>query len=244
VDPYTTWSARRGSGDSPTAGSLWPGGWRGGRCCGLPAADRACGVCACRISSRPACGARLAVSLASRGRSRPSVRGVSAVPARRTTPGRLACTGSVRRAGAGRRSRAGALTVQRPCQIPAREQDREVEYPANQQVDDRERHLVSQPSPPPGRSGKRRPAMKSSIRAAQVPQHQDFRVFPPPLPPRQAQQRYRSGNDQEDQLQAHKPKIIPPLDRAWPVGGAPSAGHVPESVCPVAQVFGILGMVS
>ncbi len=38
-------------------------------------------------------------------------------------------------------------------QIPAGEQDREAEYPANQQVDDRERHPVSQPSPPPGRRG-------------------------------------------------------------------------------------------
>jgi hypothetical protein len=52
-------------------------------------------------------------------------------------------------------------------QVPAREQDREAEYPANQQVDDRERHPVSQPSPPPGRSGKRGSATESSIRAAQ-----------------------------------------------------------------------------
>jgi len=53
-------------------------------------------------------------------------------------------------------------------QIPAGEQDREAEHPANQQVDDRERHPVSQPSPPPGRRGKRRSATESSIRAAQL----------------------------------------------------------------------------
>jgi len=51
-------------------------------------------------------------------------------------------------------------------QIPAGEQDREAEYPANQQVDDHERHPVSQPSPPPGRRRKRRSATESSIRAA------------------------------------------------------------------------------
>jgi hypothetical protein len=40
-------------------------------------------------------------------------------------------------------------------------------------------------------------------------QHQDLGVLPPPLPPRQAQQRYGTGDNQEDQLYAHKPKIIP-----------------------------------
>jgi len=36
-------------------------------------------------------------------------------------------------------------------QIFAREQDQVAEYAANQQVEDRERHPASQPSPPPGR---------------------------------------------------------------------------------------------
>jgi len=40
-------------------------------------------------------------------------------------------------------------------------------------------------------------------------QHQDLGVLPPPLPPRQAQQRHGTGDNQEDQLYAHKPKIIP-----------------------------------
>jgi hypothetical protein len=39
-------------------------------------------------------------------------------------------------------------------------------------------------------------------------QHQDLGVLPPRLPPREAQHRHGPGDDQEDQLQAHKPKII------------------------------------
>jgi len=41
-------------------------------------------------------------------------------------------------------------------------------------------------------------------------QHKDPGV-PQPLPPRQPQQRYRTGRNQEDQLQARKPNIIPLL---------------------------------
>src|SRR5579859_3163512 len=41
-------------------------------------------------------------------------------------------------------------------------------------------------------------------------QHQDLGVLPPRLPPRQAQHRHRTGQGEEDQLQAHKRKIIPP----------------------------------
>jgi hypothetical protein len=40
-------------------------------------------------------------------------------------------------------------------------------------------------------------------------QHEDVSVLPPPLPPRQAQQRHGTGDDKEDQLQARKPQIIP-----------------------------------
>ena len=40
-------------------------------------------------------------------------------------------------------------------------------------------------------------------------QHKDLGVLPPPLPPRQAQQRHGTGDDQEDKLQPHKPEIIP-----------------------------------
>src|SRR5450755_392433 len=54
-------------------------------------------------------------------------------------------------------------------------------------------------------------------------QHKDLGVLPPPLPPRQAQQRHGMGRNQEDQLQAHKPKIIPRPGRQRP------AGHVPDA---------------
>jgi len=39
-------------------------------------------------------------------------------------------------------------------------------------------------------------------------QHQDRAVFPPRLPSGQAQHRHDTGDNEEDQLQAHKPKII------------------------------------
>jgi hypothetical protein len=42
-----------------------------------------------------------------------------------------------------------------------------------------------------------------------IAQHEDLGVLPSPLPPRQAQQRYGTGGDQEDQLHPRKPKIIP-----------------------------------
>jgi hypothetical protein len=52
-------------------------------------------------------------------------------------------------------------------QVSAEYQDGEAEYPANQQVDDREQHAASQPSPSPARRRKRWSAMQLSIRAAQ-----------------------------------------------------------------------------
>ena len=39
-------------------------------------------------------------------------------------------------------------------------------------------------------------------------QHQDLGVLPPRLPPGQIQHRHGPGDDEEDQFQAHKPKII------------------------------------
>jgi hypothetical protein len=54
-------------------------------------------------------------------------------------------------------------------------------------------------------------------------QHQDLGVLPPRLAARQTQQRHSPGNNQEDQLQAHKPKII-----ARPAGPG-FASHVPDT---------------
>jgi hypothetical protein len=112
------WSVRRGCGGIPTADSPSPGERQGGRCPGPSAGGRAGAACSCRTCPRPACGARPAASLASRGRSRSSACGICAVPARRTTPGRLAYTGPGRRAGVAPRSRAGAPAAQHPSRGP------------------------------------------------------------------------------------------------------------------------------
>lgn len=66
--------------------------------------------------------------------------------------------------------------------------------------------------------------------------HQDLRVLPPRLPPRQAQHQRRTGHDQEDQPQAHKPKIIPP-DGVTMTAGT----YLPTEVCDqgIADKLGI-----
>ena len=65
-------------------------------------------------------------------------------------------------------------------------------------------------------------------------QHKDLGVLPPPLPPRQAQQRHSTGDHQEDQLQAHKPKIVPRPGRRRGAGQPTINGASGQ----VAQVFG------
>jgi len=72
----------------------------------------------CRTSSRLACGARRAMSLASQGRLRSSACGVSAGPARRTTSGRPARNAPGRRGGAAPRSRVGVPAAQHPSSGP------------------------------------------------------------------------------------------------------------------------------
>jgi hypothetical protein len=66
-------------------------------------------------------------------------------------------------------------------------------------------------------------------------QHEDLGILPPPLPPRQPQQRHHTGDNQEDQPQPHKPKIIPRP------GGRRGTGQpaVSGASGQVAQVFGI-----
>ena len=139
------WSVRRGCGGIPTADSPSPGERQGGRCPGPSAGGRAGAACSCRTCPRPACGARPAASLASRGRSRSSARGICAVPARRTTPGRLAYTGPGRRAGVAPRSRAEQQQLSILREVPAEYQDSQAEYPANEPADDLEQHPASQP---------------------------------------------------------------------------------------------------
>jgi hypothetical protein len=65
-------------------------------------------------------------------------------------------------------------------------------------------------------------------------QHKDLGVLPPPLPPRQPQQRHRTSDNHEDQLQPHKPKIIPRPGRQR---GTEQPG-VSGASGQVAQVFG------
>jgi hypothetical protein len=74
-------------------------------------------------------------------------------------------------------------------------------------------------------------------------QHQDLGVLPPRLPALQPEQRHGTGHDQEDQLQAHKAKIIPPPAEPRPAQPTPSRlteptatlGHLPKW----HRVFGI-----
>ena len=85
----------------------------------------------------------------------------------------------------------------------------------------------------PGQQGQPRPVRPRQPRMSSrpltlgdselVPQHQDLGVLPARLPARQAQLRHRTGHDQEDQFQAHKPQII-----ARP-GRPRAASHIPDA---------------
>ena len=72
-------------------------------------------------------------------------------------------------------------------------------------------------------------------------QDQDLGVLPPHLPPRRAQHRHGPGHDDEDQLQAHKPKIVarqpePDLPPGTVRMTEPTAS--PKASAQVTQVFG------
>jgi len=72
-------------------------------------------------------------------------------------------------------------------------------------------------------------------------QHQDLGVLPTRLPPRQAQHRHGPGDDEEDQLQAHKPKIIARQPEPDLPAGTIRVTEPTESrkaSAQVAQVFG------
>jgi hypothetical protein len=56
-------------------------------------------------------------------------------------------------------------------------------------------------------------------------QHKDLGILAPPLPPRQAQHGHGTNDNQEDQLQAHKPKIIPRPGRRRGPSSQRSAEH-------------------
>jgi hypothetical protein len=103
----------------------------------------------------------------------------------------------------------------------------------------------------PGQQGQPRPVRPRQPRMHPRPlalgdgelmaQHQDLGVLPPRLTARQPEQRHDTGHDQEDQLQARKPKIIPPPDRPRPADrrrATTKTGRVPQASAQVAQVFG------
>ena len=75
-----------------------------------------------------------------------------------------------------------------------------------------------------------------------VAQDQDLGVFPPHLPPGQAQQRHGAGADEEDRFQVHKPKIIAraaghrPAHRPPGPGPGPGRGASPR-ICPGGKCF-------
>ena len=97
----------------------------------------------------------------------------------------------------------------------------------------------------PASSGQPRPVRPRQPRMSPRPlaqrhrelmaQHQDLGVLPPRLPPRQAQHRHGPGHYEEDQLQAHKPKIIarrPEPDLPARHRSRDRADDVPQSICP------------
>lgn len=102
-------------------------------------------ACSCRTSSRLACGARRAMSLASQGRLRSSACGVSAGPARRTTLGQPTRNAPGRRGGATPRSRAGGPAAQHSAPGPRETPAQRAEQPPDYHVDDLEQHQASQP---------------------------------------------------------------------------------------------------
>jgi len=76
-----------------------------------------------------------------------------------------------------------------------------------------------QPRPVWPRQPRMSPRLLAQGNSELTAQHQDLGVLPARLPPRQAQHRHGPGDDEEDQLQACKPKIIArQLEPARPPG--------------------------
>jgi hypothetical protein len=143
------------------------------------------------------------------------------------------------------RCRAPGPALARPAQppaaddVPAPPQDgaRSDDQPHRGETVDRQR---------PSQQGKQRPVRPRQPGTSPRPltpgdsklvaQHEDLGVLPPGLATRQAQQRHGTGNDQEDQLQAHKPKIIPPPVGPRPARRMPNAR--PRSIGPLPRWHG------
>src|SRR5215472_1088737 len=108
--------------------------------------------------------------------------------------------------------------------MPSQEGSRSDDQPRRHEALDRQR---------PGKQGQPRPVRPRqtlmhprplTLRDSELmAQHQDLSILPPPLPARQPEQRRDMGHDQENQLQAHKPKIISPPDGSTPAQPTPGA---------------------
>ena len=119
--------------------------------------------------------------------------------------------------------------------VPAHDRAGSDDQPHRRQALSRHRPR-QQCQPRPVRPGQTRMGARplALCRSELVAQHEDIGVLPPPLPARQPKQRHDTGDDQEDQLQPHKPKIIPrprsPRGAEQPATSGASGQ--------VAQVFG------
>jgi hypothetical protein len=93
---------------------------------------------------------------------------------------------------------------------PAQDRARSDDQPQRRQALRRHRpRQQRQPRPVRPRQMRMGARLLALCHSELVAQHEDLGVLPPPLPARQPQQRHDTGDDQEDQLQPHKPKIIP-----------------------------------
>ena len=130
----------------------------------------------------------------------------------------------------GRSGRPAGPSLARPARplaaddvaVPAQDRARGHDQPHHGEAPDGQRPGEQrQPRPVRPRETRMSTSMLALGHSELMAQHQDLSVLPPRLAARQTQQRHGPGNNQEDQLQAHKPKII-----ACPARPG-SASHVP-----------------
>jgi hypothetical protein len=108
--------------------------------------------------------------------------------------------------------------------LPAQDRARSDDQPHRRQALRRHRpRMQRQPRPVRPRQTRMGARPLALSHSELMAQHDNLGVLPPPLPPRQAQRRHGTGDHQEDQLQAHKPTIIPRPGRPRPTWHVPDA---------------------
>ena len=111
--------------------------------------------------------------------------------------------------------------------VPPHDRARGHDAPHHRQALDRQRPSEhGQPRPIRPRQPGMSPGPLTLGDGELMAQHQDLGVLPPRFPARQPEQRRGTGGDQEDQLQAHKPKIIPRPDTPRLARQAPDVGPI------------------